>query len=370
MAIIDVVKYQSDNDEFVWKYPSEDLRLGSQLVVSISQVAFFVKGGKILDQYESGTHTIKSENIPLLNKIINLPFGNNSPFQAEVWFVNLTSKMDVKWGTPTPINLEDPKYSVIVPVRAYGQYGFRISEPKLFLETLVGNVSVFTADKISDYFKGKLLSVLASLISSKLIRDNISILEINAFLDEMSEFSLSKLNKDFGKFGIELSNFNFISISIPENDPSLMKLKEAKDLAAKIKIVGRDLYQLDRSFNVLDKAAENEGGIAGGIINAGIGLGVGLGVGGNINSVSSNLNTSSFNQPPPIPNPTVEFYILINNQQNGPYEISRLSELVIAGLIDRDTLVWRKGMDNWEPAIRQIEFIKIFDSIPPKPPKS
>ena len=137
MAIIDVVKYQATENEFVYKFPSEDLRLGTQLVVSISQVAFFVKGGKIFDQYESGTHTLKSENIPLINKLINLPFGSSSPFQAEVWFVNLISKMDVKWGTGTPIQLEDPKYGVIVPVRAYGQYGFKISNARLFLETLV-----------------------------------------------------------------------------------------------------------------------------------------------------------------------------------------------------------------------------------------
>lgn len=210
MAIIDVVKYHSNDKEFVYKFPSEDLRFGTQLVVSISQTAFFVKDGKIFDQYESGTHTLKSENIPLLNKIINLPFGSSSPFQAEVWFVNLISKMDVKWGTATPIQLEDPKYGVIVPVRAYGQYGFRISNARIFLETLVGNMVVFSSDKISDYFKGKVISSLTSLISSKLIKDNVSILEINALLDEMSDFALNKLNSDFNKFGIELINFNFI----------------------------------------------------------------------------------------------------------------------------------------------------------------
>lgn len=112
MAIIDVVKYQASSEDFVFKFPSEDLRFGTQLIVSISQVAFFVKGGQILDQFESGTYTLKSENIPLLNKIINLPFGSESSFKAEVWFINLISKMDVKWGTSTPIQIEDPKYGV------------------------------------------------------------------------------------------------------------------------------------------------------------------------------------------------------------------------------------------------------------------
>lgn len=364
MAIIDVVKYQATENEFVYKFPSEDLRLGTQLVVSISQVAFFVKGGKIFDQYESGTHTLKSENIPLINKLINLPFGSSSPFQAEVWFVNLISKMDVKWGTGTPIQLEDPKYGVIVPVRAYGQYGFKISNARLFLETLVGNMTMFSSDKISDYFKGKILSSLASLISSKLVKDNVSILEINALLDEMSDFALNKLNSDFNKFGIELVNFNFISVNVPEDDPSITKLKEAKDLAAKVRIIGRDIYQMDRSFDVLDKAAQNEGGAVGNLMGTGIGLGVGLSAGSQMGNITSNLNT---NVPPPPPT-IIEFYVLINNQQTGPLDFIKLKELITIGTINRDTLVWKAGMANWDNAGKQVELANLFNSIPPPPP--
>lgn len=364
MALIDVVKYTGNDKEFVYKYPSEDLRLGTQVVVSFSQVAFFVKGGKILDQFESGTFTLKTGNIPLLNKIINIPFGSTSPFQAEVWYVNLISKMDVKWGTATPIQLEDPKYGVIVPVRAFGQYGFKICNPRLFLETLVGNMTVFSSDKVSDYFKGKVLSSLTSLISSKLIKENVSIIEISALLDEMSDFALNKLNSDFNKFGIELVNFNFISINVPEEDQSIVKLKEAKDLAAKVRIIGRDVYQMDRSFDVLDKAAQNEGGAVGNLMGAGIGLGVGLGAGNQMGNVASNLNT---NTPPPPPS-SIEFFILINNQQNGPFDLNKLKELVMNGTINRETLVWKNGMANWDNARNQVELTNLFNSAPPPPP--
>jgi len=365
MALIDVVKYQAEENEYVWKFPSSDLRIGTQVVVNPAQHAFFIKGGVILDEYTSGTHTVKTENIPLLNKIINLPFGGNSPFQAEVWFVNLSSKMDVKWGTASPIQLEDPKYGVIIPVRAYGQYGFRISNARLFLETLVGNMTVFSSDKISDYFKGKVLSSLTSLISSKLIKENVSILEINALLDDMSDFALNKLNSDFNKFGIELINFNFISINVPEEDPSIVKLKEAKDISAKIRIIGRDIYQMDRSFDVLDKAAQNEGGAAGNLMGAGIGLGVGLGAGNQMGNITGNLNT---NTPPPPP-PLIEFFVLINNQQNGPFDTNKLKELIINGTINKDTLVWKNGMANWDNARKQVELTNLFNSTPPPPPR-
>ena len=97
MAILDIIKYESNAEEFVWKHPVEDLKLGSQLIVNTSQKAFFVKGGKILDEFKSGTTSLKSGNIPLLNKLINLPFGDSSPFQAEVWYVNMISFLDNKW---------------------------------------------------------------------------------------------------------------------------------------------------------------------------------------------------------------------------------------------------------------------------------
>lgn len=364
MAIIDVVKYQASSEDFVFKFPSEDLRFGTQLIVSISQVAFFVKGGQILDQFESGTYTLKSENIPLLNKIINLPFGSESSFKAEVWFINLISKMDVKWGTSTPIQIEDPKYGVIVPLRAFGQFGFKVYNPKCFLETLVGTMTSFSAEKISDYFKGKVISLLTSLISSKIINEHVSILEINALLVELGDFVLKKLNSEFNKYGIELINFDFISINFPEEDPSVVKLKNAKDLAAKISIIGRDVYQMDRSFDVLDKSAQNENGLVGNLMGAGIGLGVGLGAGNQMGNISGALNTNI----PPSPISSIEYFILINNQQNGPLNLNKLKELIINEIINKDTLVWKSGMANWEFAGKQIALVSLFNSTPPPPP--
>ena len=117
MALFDVVKWDVNQREFCHKFLSQDLRLGTQLIVNTAQTAIFVKGGQICDEFSSGTYTLKSENLPLLNKLVNLPFGGDSPFQAEVWFINRISRLDMKWGTPQPIQLEDPKYNIIVPVR-------------------------------------------------------------------------------------------------------------------------------------------------------------------------------------------------------------------------------------------------------------
>ena len=155
MALIDIVKHEHQLGEIVYKFPSCDLALGSQLIVEPGQTAFFVKRGKIYDQFSEGGYTLSTYNIPLLSQLINLPFGGETPFQAEVWFVSMINRLEMRWGTETPILLEDPKYKIIVPVRSNGQYGLKISDPRLFLETLIGNMSVFTADKISQYFKGR-----------------------------------------------------------------------------------------------------------------------------------------------------------------------------------------------------------------------
>ena len=364
MALIDVVKYQGSNEEFISKYPKSDIKLGSQLIVNVSQVAFFVKGGQILDCFESGTYTLTTENIPILNRLINLPFGSQSPFQAEIWFVNLISKLDLKWGTVNPIQLEDPKYNIIVPIRAFGQYGIKIKDPRLFFESLVGNMESFSTDRINEYFKGKLLSSLTTIVSKKLIYDQISILEINSFLDELSVFAQEKIKETFLQFGIDVINFYFISINIPENDPSVIKLKESKDLAAKLKILGRDLYQMDRSFNVLDKAAENEGGIAGSLAGVGIGLGVGSSIGSQMTGLSGNLNT---NTPPEITSNKI-YHLVIDGKQNGPYDLNEIKQFLFNKTIDSNTLVWKPGMTNWENLNRQAELLNIINLIPPPPP--
>jgi membrane protease subunit (stomatin/prohibitin family) len=212
----------------------------------------------------------------------------------------LLSKLDNKWGTPNPIQLEDPKYGIVVPVRSYGQFGFKISDPKTFLESLVGTIKIYSAEKIVEYFTGKLLASLSSIITKKIVFDNISILQISAFLEDLSKFCELSIQSEFNKFGIEIVNFFIISINIPENDPSVIKLKEIKEKSMYINTVGKDVYSFDRSMDVMETAAGNEGNI-GNLMGAGIGLGMGLGIGGTMgdkmgsigNQLNTNLNQSN-----------------------------------------------------------------------------
>lgn len=370
MALIDVVKCTMGTSHLVAKFPSDDLRLGTQLVVYSGQTAFFVKGGRIFDEFSAGTYTLTSANLPLLNKLINIPFGRKSPFKAEVWFVNQLAVLDSKWGTATPLQIEDPKYEVIVPVRAYGQYGFKISNPRSFLEQLVGNNMGFNREQLAQYFRGKILSKLTSVIATKLSADNISILNINNYLQPISEYAKDELAKAFDRYGVNLSEFDLISISPREDDPSFIKLKEAKDLAARIKIMGRDVYQMDRSFGVMDRAASNEG-TSGGLMNAGIGLGAGVGIGTQAVAMGSQiLNTNPApSGPPPIPQP-ITYYLSINGQQQGPFNLQAIAGMIQNGSVTPTTLAWKAGMPQWTPINTLPDFAGFFMTPPPLTPNT
>lgn len=365
MALIDVVKCTMGQKQLVSKFPSEDLRLGTQLVVYPGQVAFFVKGGQVFDCFESGTYTLSTSNIPLLNKLINIPFGGQSPFQAEVWFINKVVLLDSKWGTATPLQIEDPKYEVIVPVRAYGQYGFKINEARLFLESVVGNAASFSVNTLEKYFKGRIMSQLTNIISDKLVRDNISVLNINSHLDNISLFCLDKLNPFFAKYGLTLQEFDVMAISVKEDDPSFQKLKEAKDLAARLKITGKDVYQMERSFDVLGNVASNDSGMMGSMMGAGVGVGAGVNLGTQLGSV---INTNPQMTPPPPMPQTAMYYLIINGAQAGPYDANTIVSSIQNGQINAETLVWKQGMPNWSKLNSLPEFSSMFNCPPPIPP--
>ena len=288
MAIADVIKYNGTPDVFAWKHPDDQLGTWTQLIVNESQEAVLYKGGQALDVFAAGRHTLSTANIPLLNKIINLPFGGRSPFAAEVWYINKVHSLDIKWGTATPIQLQDTKYKIFVPVRSYGQFGIQIGDSKLFLTKLVGTLPVFDKDNIAEFFRGLYLTKVKDAISSYMIKKGISVLEINAYLDELSQHLQEKITPTLDNYGIKLLNFYVNDISVPENDPAVKKLKEALAKRAEMDIVGYSYVQ-ERSFDTLEGAATNPGSAQAGLMGAGIGLGMGLGVGGSLANQAGGL---------------------------------------------------------------------------------
>ena len=373
MALIDIVKYSGAVGEVIWKFPSENLRLGTQLVVKPGQKAFFVYRGQICDEIDSGTMTLKTGNIPLLTTLLSLPFGGDTPFQAEVWFVNLVSQLDNKWGTARPIQLEDPKYGLVVPIRAFGQFGFRISNARQFFEGIVGTAHVFTAEQLVEQFKGILLQSVNVHLGKAFMQQRISVLEASMHLEAISQHCAESIQAEFGRFGVELVNFFFHSINIPEEDPSYQRLKVLKEKAAELAILGRDIYQYDRSMEVLKTAAANEGGGGGGLMQAGVGLAVGAGLGQQLAQQAAHYTTqlAPAGAPPALAAaPAVQFHVALNGQQLGPFPVAVLQHMIPAGTFSAASMVWRPGLAGWQAAGTLPELVVLFAPAAATPPQA
>lgn len=160
MAILNVLKYDGPNDELVWKWHSEsndlrenELRMGSQLIVNQSQEACFYSGGQLLDVLGPGTHTLSTKNLPVLSKLVGLVFGGNSPFSAEVYFVNKAVSMNAKFGL-MPFNIIEPTFKVPVPVTCRGSFAIIVENSKLFLSKMIGTNRDFHTNTLSELFRG------------------------------------------------------------------------------------------------------------------------------------------------------------------------------------------------------------------------
>ena len=202
-AIIDRIKFDGTEDGSPWlvyKYPSENFVLGSQLIVGAGQEALFVKGGKDLDLFGQGTHTLQTGNLPLLNSIVNFPFGGKTPFTAEIYYLNKTSKLDMHWGTPNAFPVEDPVYGIILSIRSHGSYGLRIDDTRMFIKELIGAVPHGTTidhGLVTSHFNGLLVSKIKNVVAAYMIRKQISFLQVTAYLDEISKDCQEALKEEF-----------------------------------------------------------------------------------------------------------------------------------------------------------------------------
>ncbi len=287
MAIAEVLKFDSSPSIFAWKYPNSELGTWTQLIVNESQEAILLKNGQITDVFGPGKYVLSTDNIPVLQKLINIPFGKRSPFSAEVWFINRTFALDIKWGTATPIQIQDPKYGVFVPLRAFGQFGLQIEDSRRFLVKLVGTMPFFNVNTMTEYFKGLYLTRVKDRISTCLVASKISILEINSHLDEISAELAEQLKKEFAEYGIKIVSFYVNDINVPENDPAVKQLKAALAKRAEMDILGYN-YQQERTFDTLNTAAGNQG-TSGAVMGAGMGLGMGFGIGGAMGNAAGNM---------------------------------------------------------------------------------
>jgi membrane protease subunit (stomatin/prohibitin family) len=284
MALVDRIKLEDAADLLVYKFPSDQITLGAQLIVSEGQEAIFFQGGQALDLFGPGTHTLSTRNLPLLNKLINLPFGGKTPFSAEIYFVNKTVFSGHDWGTKTPVMLLEPQYRITIPLRAHGQYGIRIISSREFLVQIVGTkVSTSLEETTSTILDAPIRSAMQQALGVFLIEKKISVFELPIHLMQVAEHVKKVFAAHFKTFGIELINFTIESINFDQKDESVVRLRKMLDEVAHLEIMGDayrrnvDFYRTEKQYEILKGAAES-GGAASILAGAAMGVGIGFGV--------------------------------------------------------------------------------------------
>jgi len=268
MALKNIVQWDNKPGDIIYKFPVGEISLGAQLIVKEHQEAVFFYEGRALDSFGPGKHLLRGGNIPMLEKTANIPAGGKSPFPAEVYYLNKSEVPNLKWGTKHPIQLLDPVYKIAIPLRAFGNYSIRIQDSKSLLMMAIGTWSAYTSETVGAVLRDQIiLPKLQDLISETMQKQNISILKIAAFLDEIGISGKIKISEGFTSFGIELVRFAIESINVPEADESVKRLKEALADKAEIGIIGHEDYKMKRIFDTMEKAAESNGG--GGLLGLG-----------------------------------------------------------------------------------------------------
>lgn len=243
-----------------------DFRIGSQVIVREGQVAVFFRDGKALDTFGPGRHTITTANIPLLVNLVSRVFSGDTPFTAEVYFVNTRDMIDMRWGTPEPITLRDEVLRM-VRLRAHGTYNMAVSDPQLFVGQMVGARGYYTTEDITNYLRSVIINRLTDMLGENMR----SVLDLPALFEELSAATRVRLRDDFAALGLTLKQLYILSISPTEETSA------AIDEAAAMGAIGdMDRYMKFKTARAVGDAAQVEGGGASGATQMGLGLGAGV----------------------------------------------------------------------------------------------
>ena len=315
MKLWNVVEFLNEEKLLLYKHECEDFNTNTKLIVREGQVALFIKNGVLCDTFGPGRYTLKTENIPLLSGLIRkLTTGGVNSYSAELFFISTVDQLCLKWGTRSPMDLQDPNYKVIVKVTANGESTFSITDPLAFIRKISGTSTSISSDSLVTYFRSIINTYVKNCISDAITINRISILDINSCLVQISDASCEYLNTKITEYGIAAKNFTVETINVPSDDPSLLKLKSILEKKAEMDILGYT-YQEERSFNVMDSATSNPAtaGISNSLMGIGLGFGLATPIAKGVSNIASNVNT----QPKqPAATPTVNGWTCSCGTQN------------------------------------------------------
>ena len=327
--IADIIKYEGDNSTFIWKHPCEDFNTTTQLIVHESQEAIFFLNGQALDLFGPGRHTLETQNIPLLSRLLNRITGGDTPFHCEVYFVNKTEQMSIKWGTDSKVQYVEPTYGFPISIGASGEMSLRAEDSRKLLLKLVGTENFLGQQKLIGFFRAFLMTRVKTYIAQTMKANAINIFELDENLTLFSNAIYQQLIPDFADYGVSLERFFVTNVVKPDGDRQYEKFKElhfrqyadiaeaklrqqtdliyAQTEAQKVVIDSQAqatkraqegyTYQQERGFDVATEVARNEA--VGQFTNLGVGLGTMAGVGGAVSGTVGGAMNDALRQAAP-----------------------------------------------------------------------
>jgi membrane protease subunit (stomatin/prohibitin family) len=360
---IDIIEWLDYTDDTIChrfeRYQNE-IKNGAQLIVREGQTAVLINEGQLADVFKPGTYTLNTQNLPLLSTLKGWKYGFNSPFKAEVYFVNTHLFTDEKWGTKNPITLNDERFG-LVEIRAFGTYAFKVSDAGKFLIDIVGTDSNFTNFEINEHLK----SLIATRFTDTVGEAKLPIELYAANTTELSETCKEVMQPEFNSVGISLEKFFIENVSMPED------LKKEIFEYSRLDKIDLDKINKFKTAKAIEAAAANEGGTAGAGMGMGMGFVLAQQMGGMMSPQMDGQAAAPQAQhamPPPMP-AAIQYFYASNGQQAGPATLEQLKALFANRTINKDTLIWKQGMSGWT-ALNQVEELKAFlgGSLPPPLP--
>ncbi len=370
---IDVIDWlQTDEETMVYRFPRfrSEIKYGAKLTVREGQQAILVNEGKIADVFQPGIYELKTSNLPILSTLQHWHHGFESPFKADIYFFNTTLFLNQKWGTKQPIILNDEKFG-IVRLRAFGSYTLRVAEPQVLLTTLVGTDGNFEVNEVND----QITNAIASRFPEVLIDGKISVMELPMRYSELAERIKNYLDADCVNYGLEIGQILLESVSLPEN------VQKIVDEKTSMNIIGDDMNTYTQMQ--MAKSMGNGGGETGSMASAGAGMAMGMEMGRQMaESMRAQAPAPQAQPEPQTPPPAPEadeppppppstgpsiYYLMLMGERVGPMPIEEVYNYLTSGQADSGTLVWRKGMGNWQP-INTLSEIDLSIVPPPLPP--
>ena len=270
---IDIIQWTEEGDgTLAWRFPMADMEIqnGGTLVVRESQMAIFVNEGQVADVFGPGTYKLTTQTLPVLTYLKNWDKLFQSPFKSDVYFFSTRQQVDQKWGTPQPITIRDKDFGA-VRLRAFGNYAYRVADPKLFHTEISGTRESYPVSDLDGQLRGLVLQNISNAIAGS----GLPFLDLAANQVMFADALAKELQPAFAKIGLKLESMTVQNVSLPE------ELQKVLDQKIGMGMVGGDMgkFMQYQTAQAIPKFAEGSASGGGGIAGDAMGLGAGVALG-------------------------------------------------------------------------------------------